>query len=129
MLSGLRPLVRWRWVLLGKRVIVLDAAVLLEAQWTDAVNEIWIASIPLKEVRPWTETLRDSIATFSQAIQRTVNRDHLTLDDAKRRVNAQMSNQTRFSHANVLLCTYWPENVTQKQVECAWQLLMQRIDT
>jgi len=35
---------------LGKRVIVLDAAVLLEAKWTVAVNEIWIASIPPKEV-------------------------------------------------------------------------------
>jgi len=37
-------------LLLGKRVIVLDAAVLLEAKWTVAVNEIWIASIPPKEV-------------------------------------------------------------------------------
>jgi hypothetical protein len=36
--------------LLGKRVIVLDAAVLLEAKWTVAVNEIWAASIPPKEV-------------------------------------------------------------------------------
>lgn len=35
---------------LGKRIIVLDAAVLLEAKWTVAVNEIWIASIPPKEV-------------------------------------------------------------------------------
>jgi hypothetical protein len=29
---------------------VLDAAVLLEAKWTVAVNEVWIASIPPKEV-------------------------------------------------------------------------------
>jgi phosphopantetheine adenylyltransferase / dephospho-CoA kinase len=35
---------------LGRRVIVLDAAVLLEAKWTVAVNEVWIASIPPKEV-------------------------------------------------------------------------------
>ncbi len=35
---------------LGKRVIVLDAAVLLEAKRTVAVNEIWITSIPPKEV-------------------------------------------------------------------------------
>jgi hypothetical protein len=35
---------------LGKRVILLDAAVLLEAKRTVAVNEIWIASIPPKEV-------------------------------------------------------------------------------
>ena len=35
----------------GKRVIVLDAAVLLEAKWTVAVNEVWVASIPPKEVK------------------------------------------------------------------------------
>jgi len=39
-----------------------------------------------------------------------------------------MSNQERFPYANVLLCTYWAESVTQKQVEHAWQLLLQRIN-
>jgi len=37
-------------ILLGKRIIVLDAAVLIEANWFVAVNEIWIATIPPKEV-------------------------------------------------------------------------------
>ena len=46
----------------------------------------------------------------------------------KRRLNNQMTNQERFPYANVLLCTYWAESVTQKQVELAWQLLLQRID-
>ena len=39
-----------------------------------------------------------------------------------------MSNQERFSYTNVLLCTYWAPSVTQKQVELAWQLLLQRIN-
>jgi len=39
-----------------------------------------------------------------------------------------MSNQERFSYANVLLCTYWAESVTQKQVEYAWKLLLERIN-
>ncbi|CAF4035536.1 unnamed protein product [Rotaria sp. Silwood2] len=95
---------------IGKHVIVLDAAVLLEAQWTVAVNEIWIASIPPKE-----------------AIRRVVERDHLSPDEAKRRLSTQMSNQQRFPYANVLFCTYWAESVTQKQVEHAWHLLLERI--
>ncbi|CAF1001892.1 unnamed protein product [Adineta ricciae] len=95
----------------GKRIIVLDAAVLLEAKWTVAVNEIWIASIPPKE-----------------AIRRVVERDHLSVEEVKRRLDAQMSNETRLPYANVLLCTYWAESITQKQVEHAWQLLLQRID-
>jgi dephospho-CoA kinase len=63
-----------------------------------------------------------------QAIRRVVERDHISPDEAKRRLNAQKSNQERFPYANVLLCTYWAESVTQKQVEYAWQLLLQRID-
>jgi len=39
-----------------------------------------------------------------------------------------MSNHERFPHANVLLCTYWAESVTQKQVEHAYELLLQRIN-
>ena len=63
-----------------------------------------------------------------QAIRRVVERDHISAEEAKRRLNAQMTNQERFPHANVLLCTYWAESVTQKQVEHAWQLLLQRIN-
>ncbi|CAF4738065.1 unnamed protein product [Rotaria sp. Silwood2] len=95
----------------GKRVIILDAAVLIEAQWTAAVNEIWIASIPPKE-----------------AIRRVIERDHLSPDEAKRRLSTQISNQERFSYANVLLCTYWAESVTQKKVEHAWHLLLECIN-
>jgi phosphopantetheine adenylyltransferase/dephospho-CoA kinase len=68
------------------------------------------------------------ICFFSQAIRRVVERDHISQDEAKRRLNTQMSNQERFPYANVLLCTYWAESVTQKQVEHAWQLLLQRIN-
>ncbi|CAF4503643.1 unnamed protein product, partial [Rotaria magnacalcarata] len=95
----------------GKRIIFLDAAVLIEAKWTVAVNEIWIASIPPKE-----------------AIRRVVERDRISIEEAKRRLSAQISNQERFSYANVLFCTYWAESVTQKQVEHAWNLLLQRIN-
>ena len=69
-----------------------------------------------------------SILNYSQAIRRTVERDHISSDEAKRRINAQLTNQDRFSYANVLLCTYWAESITQKQVEYAWHLLLQRIN-
>ncbi|CAF4355396.1 unnamed protein product [Rotaria socialis] len=95
----------------GKRIIFLDAAILIEAKWTVAVNEIWVASIPPKE-----------------AIRRVVERDRISIEEAKRRLSAQISNQERFSYANVLFCTYWAESVTQKQVEHAWNLLLQRIN-
>lgn len=31
-------------------MIVLDAAILIEAKWHESVNEVWVASIPVKEV-------------------------------------------------------------------------------
>jgi len=34
----------------GQRVVVLDAAVLLEAGWDDIVHEVWTTVIPLDEV-------------------------------------------------------------------------------
>lgn len=34
----------------GKRVCVVDAAVLLEAGWEALVHEVWVATIPEEEV-------------------------------------------------------------------------------
>lgn len=34
----------------GKQVCVVDAAVLLEAGWTDMVHEVWVTIIPDEEV-------------------------------------------------------------------------------
>lgn len=36
--------------LAGKQVCVVDAAVLLEAGWTDMVHEVWVTIIPDEEV-------------------------------------------------------------------------------
>lgn len=35
---------------IGKAVVVLDAAVLLEADWQEMVHEVWVAIIPEEEV-------------------------------------------------------------------------------
>ena len=37
-------------LLTGQRVVVLDAAVLLEAGWDELVHEVWTTVIPLDEV-------------------------------------------------------------------------------
>ena len=37
--------------LAGKQVIVLDAAVLLEAGWDSFVQEVWVVVVPRKEVK------------------------------------------------------------------------------
>lgn len=49
--------------LAGKQVCVVDAAVLLEAGWTDMVHEVWVTIIPDEEVIlcvcTYTHTLED----------------------------------------------------------------------
>lgn len=42
--------VKYYFFLAGKQVCVVDAAVLLEAGWTDMVHEVWVTIIPDEEV-------------------------------------------------------------------------------
>ncbi|KAM6963867.1 bifunctional coenzyme A synthase isoform 1-T1 [Tautogolabrus adspersus] len=94
----------------GKQVCVVDAAVLLEAGWTDMVHEIWVTVIPEEE-----------------AVLRITERDGVNTDDALRRLQSQWSNAKQVEHANVVLSTLWEPEVTQKQVLKAWNLLQKRI--
>uniref|UniRef100_A0A673FMZ4 CoA synthase n=1 Tax=Sinocyclocheilus rhinocerous TaxID=307959 RepID=A0A673FMZ4_9TELE len=94
----------------GKRVCVVDAAVLLEAGWTYLVHEVWVATIPEEE-----------------AVKRIVQRDGVKEEDALRRLKSQWPNAQLIEHANVVLCTLWEPDVTQRQVLKAWNLLQQRI--
>nr|XP_019938799.1 PREDICTED: bifunctional coenzyme A synthase [Paralichthys olivaceus] len=94
----------------GKQVCVVDAAVLLEAGWTDMVHEVWVTVIPEDE-----------------AVLRITERDGVAAEDAVRRLNSQWSNAKQVEHANVVLSTLWEPEVTQKQVLKAWRLLQKRI--
>ncbi|XP_051795870.1 bifunctional coenzyme A synthase isoform X3 [Acanthochromis polyacanthus] len=94
----------------GKEVCVVDAAVLLEAGWTDLVHEVWVSIIPEEE-----------------AVLRITERDGVTTEDAVRRLESQWSSSKQVEHANVVLSTLWEPEVTQKQVLKAWNLLQKRI--
>lgn len=94
----------------GQQVCVVDAAVLLEAGWTDFVHEIWVTVIPEDE-----------------AVLRITERDGVSQEDAMRRLQSQWSNARQVEHANVVLCTLWEPEVTQRQVQKAWNLLQKRI--
>lgn len=94
----------------GKQVCVVDAAVLLEAGWTDMVHEVWVTIIPEEE-----------------AVLRITERDGVTTEDAVRRLESQWSSSKQVEHANVVLSTLWESEVTRKQVLKAWNLLQKRI--
>ena len=92
-----------------KKVIVLEAALLIEAKWHEKLHQIWMSIIP-PEV----------------AVKRVMERNGLTEDEARNRVSSQMSNRDRVSHANVVFCTLWDREFTRVQVHRAWNMLQKR---
>ncbi|KOX70265.1 Bifunctional coenzyme A synthase [Melipona quadrifasciata] len=91
----------------GFDIIVMEAAVLIQAKWQHECHEIWTCIIPQEE-----------------AIRRVVERNGLTEVDAKLRIQAQPSNVEQINEANVVICSLWSHNVTEEQVEKAWNELM-----
>lgn len=94
----------------GFKVIVVEAAVLHQAGWHKMCNEIWSCIIPPEE-----------------AIKRLKERNGLNEEDAKARLSLQISNEVHASYANVVFCTLWSYEYTQRTVERAWSLLQKRL--
>ena len=86
----------------GCPVVVLDAAVLLEAGWQSACHEVWVCVVPREE-----------------AVARIMARDGKTEEEATRRIDSQLSNQARVDQASTVFSTLWDPEFTQKQVEAA----------
>ena len=70
----------------GVKIAVLEAAIMIEAGWTDMCDELWVTQ-----------------ASEADAIARLQSRNNLTEEQAKQRINAQLSNEARADEADVLL--------------------------
>lgn len=66
-----------------ERVVVLEAAVLLEADWDDLVDEVWVV-----------------VAEPEVAIERLVGRDGMTREAALARIDSQLSNSERLERCD-----------------------------
>lgn len=91
----------------GYNYIVMEAAVLIQANWQKECHEIWTCIIPPEE-----------------AIKRIIERNILPESEAKRRIEIQPSNVDQVKEANVVFCTLWEHNFTMEQVKKAWNELM-----
>ncbi|XP_029158217.1 bifunctional coenzyme A synthase [Nylanderia fulva] len=90
----------------GYNIIVMEAAVLIQAKWQNVCHEIWTCIIPQNE-----------------AIKRIMNRNELSEEAAKSRIEIQPSNTEQVKEANVVICTLWSHEITLEQVEKAWKEL------
>jgi len=70
----------------GTRLAVVEAAVLFEAGWQDLMDEVWVVQVP-EEI----------------AMQRLMTRHGFSPQDAQSRIRAQLSNEERARHADVII--------------------------
>ena len=93
----------------GNKIIVVEAALLIDAKWYSNMNEIWVSFVPDEE-----------------AIARSMQRDNSNIEKVKGILNSQMTNKARLEYANVVFCSLWEREYTKNQVGKAWDLLQKR---
>ncbi|XP_057320755.1 bifunctional coenzyme A synthase [Microplitis mediator] len=90
----------------GLEIIVMEAAVLIQAKWQFVCHEIWTCIIPHEE-----------------AVKRLMERNNLSREEAEMRIKVQPSNVEQVNEATVVLSTLWSHEITLSQVQKAWELL------
>jgi dephospho-CoA kinase len=93
----------------GVAVVVIEAAVLIEASWTDIVDEVWVVQVP-EDV----------------ALARLMTRNGLSADDGRARIRAQLSNAERAAHAGVVIDNSGTVDEARSRVDSEWTALMGR---
>jgi len=89
-------------------IVVLDAAILIEASWQNLVDEIWVVK-----------------ASKNEQLERLMTRDHLARDEANSRIEAQMPLAQKLTYADVVIDNTMDVEQTRKQVEMLWKTRLQ----
>lgn len=93
----------------GTRVAVLEAALLIEADWLPLVDEVWLVEAPPDVAR-----------------QRLIQNRGFTSEQAQARLEAQLGNQERRRHADVIIDNGGSLEETRRQVDRLWTKLKER---
>ena len=87
-------------------VVVLEAAVLIEASWQHAVDEVWAVTV-----------------TPAVAVARATVRDGVDAAAVQARIDAQLDNEARAAHAQVVIDNGGSDAALRSQVDAEWQRL------
>jgi len=87
----------------GTDVVVVEAAVLIEAGWQDLFDEVWVVTSDKETV-----------------IERLKDRNSLSREDAIARIESQMSNDERVGHSNVVISNDGTTDELADGVEEIW---------
>lgn len=91
-------------------VVVLEAAVLIEAGWLDLVDEVWVVTTPPEIAK-----------------RRLMRRDGLTEEQAEHRLASQLTNEARLPYADVVIENNGTREALHRRVEEAWRDLQKRL--
>jgi dephospho-CoA kinase len=94
----------------GTAVVVLEAAVLVEAGWMDTADEIWVATTDPQN-----------------AIERVIARNGLTAQAAQERIASQLSNEERLRVADLHIENNGTIAELYERVDAAWRDLQLRL--
>jgi phosphopantetheine adenylyltransferase/dephospho-CoA kinase len=92
-------------------IIVLEAAVLLEAGWQDLCDEVWVVT-----------------TTVKTAVERLSSRNGLSEEAAMARINSQMSVRERAEYADVKIDNSGTEEQLRGRIDRAWKALEKRLE-
>lgn len=87
----------------GEELVVLEAAVLVEAGWNSLVDEIWVTHSPEGEV-----------------INRLRQRNNLSEEEAVSRIRSQLSHEERAKHAHVTVHNSGSMDELLEEVKFLW---------
>ncbi len=85
------------------KVAVIEAAILIEANWTPLVDEVWV-----------TEASEDVV------VERVGKRNNLPAEEILRRIRSQMSREERAKHATATITNNTSLEELHRQVEQLW---------
>ena len=84
----------------GVRLAILDVPLLYEAGWDKECDEVWVVHLK-----------------YGRQINRLMERNNLTLEEAESRIKAQISGKTRRKLADVVIDNNDSKSSTQKQIK------------
>lgn len=93
----------------GAKVIVIDAAILIEVGLDWYCDSIWLVSVD-KETQ----------------IRRLMERDKFAYSDALNRINSQYANEKKSQFADVIIDNNEPIEEVKKKVKELWNIIIQR---
>jgi dephospho-CoA kinase len=95
----------------GVKVVVLEAAAMLEAGKAGQADEIWVTTAPEAVV-----------------LKRLGTRSGYSREESRARLGAQFSSAERIKHADVVINTDCTLDELKKRVEAEWRKLMGRVE-